>query len=61
MKTLLSFLQGKLFFFSYFDSVIYVMTFGLICFTVYIVVKSRMSIRDYIPVSFSDDGDDDGN
>jgi hypothetical protein len=61
MKTLLSFLQGKLFLFSQFHSVIYVMTLGLICFTVYIVVKSRMSIRDYIPVSFSDDGDDDGN
>ena len=61
MKILLSFLQGKLFLFSHFDSVIYVMTLGLICFTVYIVVKSRMSIRDYIPVSFSDDGDDDGN
>jgi hypothetical protein len=61
MKTLLSFLQGKLLLFSQFHSVIYVMTFGLICFTVYIVVKSRMSIRDYIPVSFSDDGDDDGN
>ena len=37
------------------------MTIGLIGFTVYIVVKSRISIKDYIPVSFSDDGDDDGN
>lgn len=62
MMAALWYLQGKFLSLSNkFYSAIYIMTLGLIGYTVYIVAKSRWSIRDYIPVSFSDEGDDEGN